>query len=55
MSGKDSKEIRVKLRGENVHKFTELKGKLQAETNEELVNKMVSELCEREWGKEREK
>jgi len=38
------KQKRVVLKGKNIYKFTELKGRLEADTDEQAFNKIISEL-----------
>lgn len=47
MADELSKEIRVEIKGKNVYKALELKGRLEADNNEEMINNMIDELYER--------
>ena len=40
----NTKQLRVVLKGETSYKFTELKGRLKAENNDEAVNKIIDKL-----------
>jgi len=44
MSEEKTKQLRVTLKGETTFKFTELKGRLKANDNDEAVNKIIDEL-----------